>query len=76
MVVAKTSIAHKHFRLDSVKIKRVQNVLQAPTETEAIDRALDLVISEHQRSRLTAQANRKFLGSGIAIRDVYGKLEE
>ena len=38
--------SHKHFRLDPVKIKRAQKVLRADTETEAIDRALDLVISE------------------------------
>jgi hypothetical protein len=42
----------KHFHLDPVKIKRAQKVLRADTETEAIDRALDLVISEHQRNRL------------------------
>jgi hypothetical protein len=35
-----------------VKIKRAQKVLHAGTETEAIDRALDLVISGHQSNRL------------------------
>ena len=44
--------SHKHFRLGPVKIKRAQKVLHAGTETEAIDRALDLEISEHQRNRL------------------------
>jgi hypothetical protein len=34
----------KHLRLDPVKIKRAQNILRA--ETEAIDGALDFVISE------------------------------
>ena len=32
-------------------------------------------ISEHERNGLTAEANRKFLGSGITIRDVYGNLK-
>ena len=68
--------AHKHFRLDAVKIKRAQKVLQAGTETEAIERALDLVISEHERNRLAAQANERFVKSGISIKDVYATLEQ
>ena len=68
--------SHKHFRLDPVKIKRAQRVLRAGTETEAIERALDLVISEHDRIRLTVEANDRFVKSGIDIKDVYGTLEE
>jgi hypothetical protein len=47
--------SHKHIRLNPVKIKRAQKVLRADTETEAIDRALDLVISEYQRNRLAVE---------------------
>jgi hypothetical protein len=68
--------SHKHFRLDPVKIKRAQRVLRAVTETEAIERALDLVISEHDRIRLTVEANERFVTSGIDIKDVYGTLED
>jgi len=68
--------SHKHFRLDPVKIKRAQRVLRAVTETEAIERALDLVISEHKRIRLTVEANERFVTSGIDIKDMYGTLEE
>ncbi len=68
--------AHKHFRLDAVKIKRAQKVLRAGTETEAIERALDLVISEHERNRLALEANERFAASGVTIRDVYGTLEK
>ena len=68
--------SHKHFRLDPVKIKRAQRALRAGTETEAIERALDLVISEHERNRLTAEANERFVTSGVDIKDVYGALEE
>jgi len=68
--------SHKHFRLDPVKIKRAQRVLRADTETEAIERALDLVISEHERMRLTVEANERFVTSGIDIKDVYGVLED
>jgi len=67
---------HKHFRLDAGKIKRAQRVLRAKTETEAIERALDLVLSEYERNRLALEANERFLRSGIEIKDVYGNLEE
>ena len=67
--------SHKHFRLDTMKIKRAQKVLQVSTETETIERALDLVISEHQRNRLVADANERFVKSGISVKDVYGTLE-
>jgi hypothetical protein len=67
---------HKHFQLDAVKIRRAQKVLKAKTETEAIERALDLAISEHERNCLAAEANQSFLNSGVQIKDVYGKLGE
>ena len=68
--------SHKHFQLDSAKIKRAQTVLRAKTETEAIDRALDLAIAEHEKNRLTVEANERFIKSGIAIRDAYGALRD
>jgi hypothetical protein len=61
--------------LNAAKIKRAQKVLHADTETEAIERALDLVISEHDRNQLAAEANQRFVKSGIAVKDVYGTLE-
>jgi hypothetical protein len=72
MATRKSRAIHKHFRLDSIKLKRAQRVLEARTETETIERALDLAISEHERNRLTAEANQRFLKSGIVIRDVFG----
>lgn len=66
---------HKHFQLDSAKIKRAQKALRVKTETEAIERALDFVIDEFKANRLAVEANDRFLKSGIAIRDVYGVLE-
>jgi hypothetical protein len=68
--------SHKHFRLDPIKIKRAQKVLRAGTETETVDRALDLVISEYERNRLVAEAHERFVKSGIDIKDVYGILED
>lgn len=66
---------HKHFQLDALKIKRAQKALKTKTETEAIERALDFAIDEHERDRMVAEANERFVKSDIDIRDVYGKLE-
>jgi hypothetical protein len=68
--------SHKHFHLDAAKIKRAQKVLRASTETEAIERALDLVISEFERNRMTAEANEPFIQSGIASKDIYDVLDQ
>jgi hypothetical protein len=72
----KPARTHKHFQLDATKIRRAQKVLNAKTETEAIERALDFAIDEHKRKRLVCEANERFLRSGIQIRDVYGNLED
>jgi hypothetical protein len=68
----KSRIIHKHFRLDAAKLKRAHRVLGATTENETVERALDLVIGEHDRNRLVAVANQKFVKSGVIIRDVFG----
>lgn len=65
---------HKHFQLDSAKIKRAQKALHAKTETEAIERALDFAIAEHEKNRLVLEATERFVKSGIEIKDVYGTL--
>ena len=75
MAISRTR-SHKHFRLDAAKIKRAQKVLRAGTETEAIERALDLVISELKRNRMAAEANERFVQSGIEIQDIYGVLDQ
>ena len=67
--------AHKHFQLDSAKIKRAQKVLRAKTETETIERALDFTISEHESNRLALEATARFLKSGGEIKDIFGKLD-
>jgi hypothetical protein len=62
--------------LDGVKIKRAQRALKAKTETEAIERALDFTIDELRKNRVLAEANERFIRSGVEIRDVYGNLED
>jgi hypothetical protein len=76
MGISGNRLAHKHFRLNPVKIKRAQKVLKARTETETIERALDAVIAEDERDRVAREAFERFIRSGIKIRDVYGKMEE
>jgi hypothetical protein len=73
---ARRNRSHKHFQLDALKIKRAQKVLRAKTETETIERALDLAIDEHERNRRVAEATQRLLNSGIHVRDVYGVLED
>jgi hypothetical protein len=75
MALAKTR-SHKHFQLDAGKLKRAQRMLRAETETETIERALDVVITEHARNRLTVEANDRFVKSGVDIRDAYGALDK
>jgi hypothetical protein len=41
-----SSIRHKHVRIDQAKLDKAKRVLSAATETEALDRALTLVVSE------------------------------
>jgi len=60
--------------LGQATIKRAQKALHAKTETEAIERALDFAIAEHEKNRLVLQANERFIKSGIEIKDVYGTL--
>ena len=45
-----TRRAHKHFQLDPAKIKPAQKALHAKTETEAIERALDIAIAEQEKT--------------------------
>ena len=40
------SLRHKHMQLDQGKLNRARQILRAKTETEALERALDIVVSE------------------------------
>jgi hypothetical protein len=45
-VAGTASFRHKHIRIDQLKLDKARKVLAATTETEALDRALSLVVSE------------------------------
>ena len=41
-----SSVRHKHVRIDHAKLDKARRVFAAATETETLDRALTLVVSE------------------------------
>lgn len=45
-MAAPASVRHKHIRIDQAKLDKARKVLAAATETETLDRALTLVVSE------------------------------
>ncbi len=61
--------ARKRFILPVAKIRKVKAILSARTETEAVERALDLVIAdaEIRKTLLTMKGS-------CDIEDVYGRL--
>jgi hypothetical protein len=69
---------NKHLILDQTKLKKAQKVLGAKTETEAIERALESVLDEAERSRRAWAAHDRFLKAalreGMSIHDAFGRL--
>ncbi len=58
-MAATASIRHKHIRLDQAKLDKARRVLEAATETEALDRALTLVVSEAEVDAALQRVSRK-----------------
>lgn len=44
--MASSALRHKHVRIDQGKLDKARQVLEARTDTEALDRALSLVVTE------------------------------
>ena len=44
--MAASALRHKHVRLDQLKLRKARKILEAATDTETLDRALELVVSE------------------------------
>ena len=40
------AVRHKHLRIDQAKLDKARKVLAAATDTETVDRALTLVVTE------------------------------
>jgi hypothetical protein len=59
--------------LNAATVKRALRVFRAGTESEAIERALDFAIEQYGKNRMVAEANERFVKSGVQIKDVYEK---
>ena len=55
MKIAAT-LRHKHLQLDQRKLTRAKSILGAKTETEAIERALTLVVDEQELDKSLKRA--------------------
>ena len=71
---AKRVARHKHLVLDQEKIEKAQKALGARTETETIERALEIVIGEDEKNRRAWAATEKLVKSGIQLKDIFGHL--
>ncbi len=69
-----TTRKSKHLVLNQTKLKQAQRVLGAKTETETIERALTLVLSEAETEQRAWAATEKLLRSRMAIVDVFGRV--
>lgn len=67
-------IRHEYFRLDASRLSPAQKILRPDSETETIERALDLVLPEHRRNQLAWGANERFLMGKIELKDAYDGL--
>jgi hypothetical protein len=52
-------VRHKHIRIDQAKLAKARTILAAATETETLDRALTLVISEADVDKALRQIGGK-----------------
>ena len=67
--MATTLKVRKQFILDSEKLKTVRKVLQTKTDTEAINKAMDLVIANTRIKEMLISIK----GKGN-IKDLYGRI--
>jgi hypothetical protein len=70
---------NKHFILNQAKLKEAQKVLGTKTETETIETAIEMVLSESEKNKKTWSAHDNFvknaIKNGLVIEDVFGRLE-
>jgi hypothetical protein len=62
------SLKRKNYWLDEAKIKKVQRLLKAKTETEALQKAIDLVLFQQEATKAWVE------NAGVGgIEDLYGR---
>ena len=57
--MATAALRHKHIRLDQAKLDRVKRILGAKTDTQALERALELVVQEQRINTLMRSVRGK-----------------
>lgn len=62
-------------QVDEAKLRRVQKLLGTDAADDAVDKALDEILTEHARNRLAWRAHNRLIESGLEIKDVYGVME-
>jgi len=50
---------HKHVRIDQTKLEKAKKILEARTDTEALDRALRVIVSEAEIDAALRRIGRK-----------------
>jgi hypothetical protein len=58
-MAATSVLRHKHVRIDQAKLDRARKILEANTDTETLDRALTLVVTEAEIDATLRNAGRK-----------------
>lgn len=66
--MATVSVRHKHLRLNQGKLERVKSILASPTETEALESAMDLVLTEAEILKIL----RRIKGKG-RVKRLFGR---
>jgi hypothetical protein len=52
-------LRHKHVRIDEAKLRKAKRVLEAKTDTETLDRALTVVVSDGEIDRVLREIGGK-----------------
>lgn len=52
-------LRHKHVRIDQEKLEKAKRILDAATDTEALDRALALVVTEEEINEMLLSVKGK-----------------
>jgi len=53
------ALRHKHVRIDQTKLEKAKKILEARTDTEALDRALRVIVSEAEIDAALRRIGRK-----------------
>ena len=63
-------LKNKHMRLDQEKIEKAKRILQANTETETIERALDKLIQEEEERLRKRRIMKKIIDLRNSLRAI------